>query len=430
MADLLNKAFRYRWYIFWVFAIQYLLLFFHRVCTAVLAPELVAVFNISGTALGFLSAGYFYPYALMQIPVGMLSDSFGARKTATVFGALGAFGSILFGLSPYFSFAVFARVLIGLGVSAVFVPAMTVYARWFKGKEYARISGLLVAIGGIGWLAGAAPLAFITQVFDWRAVFVFIGVLTLVLTAVTWFVVADSPDKKGFSSVTEPGAVRSSGSGVWRGLWQLCREKYFWALAPWYFMRTGVLFSFAGLWAGPYLLDVHKLSKLETGNLLSIVPIAIIVGSPLLGYLSDKVFGSRKIVLVGSSVLHCACWVVLLLYTDTVSVGWLCVILFLMGIAAGSPGNVGFANVKEVFPPSMAGTAIGAANLFAFLGGVVLQPLIGYVLDLTGRVGSAYPSSAYRTAFWVFFAASIIALVSVFFTKETLSQGRTASGSR
>ena len=423
-------ALRYRWYIFWIFAIQYLLLFFHRVCTAVLAPELVAAFNISGTALGFLSAGYFYPYALMQIPVGMLSDSFGPRKTATVFGALGAFGSILFGLSPYFGFAIFSRVLIGFGVSAVFVPAMTVYAQWFKGKEYARISGLLVAIGGIGWLAGAAPLAFITQVFDWRTVFVFIGVLTLVLTGVTWLVVADSPDKKGFSSVAEPGVVRASSAGVWRGLAMLWKEKYFWALAPWYFMRTGVLFAFAGLWAGPYLMDVHKLSKLATGNLLSIVPIAIIVGSPFLGYLSDKVFVSRKVILVGSSILHSACWIVLLLYLETISIGSLCVILFLIGIGSGSPGSVGFANVKEVFPSSMAGTAIGAANTFAFLGGVVLQPLIGYVLDLTGRVEGAYPASAYRTAFWVFFGASVVALVSVLFSKETIGREKTVLGSR
>jgi sugar phosphate permease len=249
-------------------------------------------------------------------------------------------------------------------------------------------------------------------------------VLTLVLTGVTWLVVADSPDKKGFSSVAEPGAVRASSAGVWKGLAMLCREKYFWAIAPWYFMRTGVLFAFAGLWAGPYLMDVHKLSKLATGNLLSIVPIAIIVGSPFLGYLSDKVFASRKIILIGSSILHCACWVVLLLYLETVSVGWLCVILFLLGIGSGSPGSVGFANVKEVFPVSMAGTAIGAANLFAFLGGVVLQPLIGYVLDLTGKVAGAYPASAYKTAFWVFFAASVLALVSVLFSKETLVRDR------
>jgi sugar phosphate permease len=270
---------------------------------------------------------------------------------------------------------------------------MTVYAQWFKGRSM-RVYRLLVAIGGSVACRCGTP-AFITQVFDWRTVFVFIGVL-IALTAVTWLV-ADSPDKKGFSSVAEPGAVRATSAGIWRGLAALCTEKYFWSLAPWYFMRTGVLFSFAGLWAGPYLMDVHKLSKLATGNLLSIVPIAIIVGSPFLGYLSDKVFASRKVILVGSSILHCACWVVLLLYLETVPVGWLCVVLFLMGIGSGSPGSVGFANVKEIFPSSMAGTAIGAANLFAFLGGVSFS-LIGYVLDLSGRVAGAHPPAAYRTA--------------------------------
>jgi sugar phosphate permease len=51
----LRRSYRYRWVIFWVLAFQYLVVYFHRVCPAVVAPELVAAFNISGASLGVLA---------------------------------------------------------------------------------------------------------------------------------------------------------------------------------------------------------------------------------------------------------------------------------------------------------------------------------------------------------------------------------------
>jgi sugar phosphate permease len=424
MRDGEKRALRYRWYIFLLFAVQYLLLFFHRVCPAVLAPELTSTFNISGTALGVLASAYFYPYALMQVPVGMLSDSWGARKTATLFGSVGGIGVILFGLSPSFGLSVFARILIGLGVSAVFVPGMKVFAGWFRGREYGKISGFFVGSGSIGWVLGAAPLAMLVQAFDWREIMIAIGVLTIFLTVLTWFIVADTPEAKGFPALVEQRSVPTIDEGPFQGIKQIFSDRYFWSLAFWFLTRTGIIFSFFGLWAGPYLMDVYKLSPMSAGTILSIFPLAIIVGSPFLGYLSDRVLVSRKLVLIGTSVLHAGCWLFLLSSYDSLSVPALYVLFFVMGIVAGSPGNVGFSNIKEVFPVNIAGTSIGAANLFAFFGGVLLQPLIGFVLDAAGKISGAYPPSAYRTAFIFFFVISLVSLVSVLFCKETLSRDR------
>jgi sugar phosphate permease len=420
MNDMLKQALRYRWYIFLLFAVQYVLLFFHRVCPAVLAPELTKTFSISGTALGVLASGYFYPYALMQVPVGMLSDSWGARKTTVVFGSVGGIGVILFGLSPDFGWSVFARILTGLGVSAVFVPGMKIFAGWFRGQEYGKISGLFVASGSIGWVMGAAPLALFAQAFGWREIMVVIGVVTILLTMLTWFIAADTPEAKGLPALVEHRQISTTQEGPLRGVRQIFVNRYFWSVAVWFLTRTGIIFSFFGLWAGPYLMDVYKLSPMSAGTILSIFPVAIIGGSPFLGYLSDRVLVSRKLVLIGSSVLHAVCWLFLLLSYDSLSVPSLGMLFLVMGIAAGSPGNVGFANVKEIFPVQMAGTSIGAVNLFAFFGGVVLQPLIGYVLDMTGKIGGSYPPGAYRTAFIFYAAISLLSLTSVLFARETL----------
>jgi sugar phosphate permease len=424
MAEEINKALRYRWLIFLIFSIGYLLLFFHRICPAVLAPELVATFNISGVELGILSSAYFYSYSLMQVPIGILSDSWGPRKTATIFGFVAALGVILFALSNSLGFATFSRVLVGLGVSAVFVPAMKIFTEWFKGIEYARIAGLFVAAGALGWLVGTTPLAMLVQRFHWRTVFIVIGILTLLLAALMWLVVADRPEKKGFPPIVDRSPSPAVRRRAVHDIKRIVLEKRFWPFAMWFFFRTSILFGFFGLWAGPYLMDVYKLSKLTVGNILFVVPLGMIVGSPLHGYTSDRL-ASRKKVLVGSSILHCSCWAVMLIFHDSMALPALYVMFLIMGILAGSPGNVGFSSIKEIFPISMAGTSIGAANLFAFFGGVLLQPAIGYVLDKIGKIEGAYPPSAYRVALFTFFIISLLALGSILFSKETMGQDGT-----
>jgi len=306
----------YRWYIFSIFSLQYLLLYFHRACPAVLAPEFIRDFGISGIGLGVLSSAYFYSYSLMQVPVGILSDRWGSRKTATLFGLVGASGVILLALSANINSAVFSRVLIGLGVSAIFVPAMKVFGLWFKTHEYAQVSGLFMAIGTIGWFLGTAPLATLSEIFNWRGLFISLGLITVLLTAFTWIIVRDRPESLIYTPETTLKKPTQGGKEN-PGIKQVLAEKHFWPLAVWFFLRVGILFGFFGLWAGPYLMDVYGLKKVDAGNILSIVPLAIIVGTPVFGYLSDKVFGSRKKILVGSSLIHCVCWVILMIFYNS-----------------------------------------------------------------------------------------------------------------
>lgn len=136
------RALRYRWLIFWVLAVGYLFVYFHRVSSAVVAPELAQTFGISGATLGILASAYFYPYACMQLPVGLLADSLGSRKTVTVFLSIASLGAVLFGLSPNVTVAILARVMVGLGVAALFVSTLKVLAEWFRAREFAGATGI------------------------------------------------------------------------------------------------------------------------------------------------------------------------------------------------------------------------------------------------------------------------------------------------
>lgn len=420
----LKRTLKYRWIIFWILAVQYLLVYFHRVSPAVAAPELIWTFNISGAQLGVLASAYFYSYCIMQIPVGILADVWGPKKVITLFSLVAAIGAVLFGFSPDFRFAIIARILVGLGVSAIFISSMRLLANWFRAIEFARVSGVLMAVGGVGWLTATTPLAFLMQGFGWRESFIAIGIFSLIPVILTSLFVADTPEKKGLPGILVEPIVYSeeTNKSVIDDLRRILREKHFWAIAIWFIFRGGALFGFFGLWAGPYLIDVYKLSKQTTGNILSMIAFAMIFLSPVLGHFSDKTLRSRKKVLVGTSILNSICWLFMLIYYNNLSISGLYIVFFVMGITISSVGTIAIVATKEYFPPEIAGTSMGTMNIFPFIGGIIFQPLMGYVLDKAGKVQGMYQASAYKHMLWIFFITSLLSLISIMFSKETLKK--------
>jgi sugar phosphate permease len=418
-----KKAFPYRWLIFWVLAAEYLIVYFHRVSPAVVASELIDSFSISGASLGLLASAYFYPYAIMQVPVGVLSDSWGAKKTIILFSLIASFGAICFGFSPDFKIAIASRALVGFGLSAIFIGTMCILVQWFRPMELARVSGLLMAIGGAGWFLATTPLALLSQRFGWRASIISVGVVSLLIVLFIWLMVEDAPGKKGSGDMTgktdKPVAIKRN---TIEDLKIILKNKSFWAIAIWFVMRGGALFGFFGLWAGPYLIDVYKLSGSAAGNILSMVAFAIISMSPLIGYISDKMLMSRKKVLVGTSILNVLCWLVMLVFFENLPITALYVLFFFMGITISSVGTIAIVTAKELFPHEMAGTSMGATNLFPFVGAIIFQPFMGYVLDKGGKIGGMYTPSSYKILLWVLFIASFIALMSIMQCRETFKR--------
>jgi len=421
-----GKLLRYRWFIFSVLAIGYVLVYFHRVSSAVVAPELTEAFHVSGALLGVLASAYFYPYAIMQLPAGLLSDSLGPRKAVALFTLIASFGAVLFGLSPTISVAVCARILVGLGVAVIFIPAMKIFAEWFVATEFAMVTAILMVVGGLGWLSASTPLALLTLWVGWRMAFIIIGIGTLILAILSWFIIRDRPQDMGLPSPAErePSKSKSVAGGNRIGLLEGMRvvlsQPYFWPLAVWFFFNAGAMFGFGGLWGGPFMMEVYGLNKAEAANILMMVAVGMIIGSPLLSFISDRVLQGRKPVLVGSAIILIFTWIPLAFFTARLNTWTLALICFLMGVFSSSIVVIAFTATKELFPTAIAGTSTGTVNLFPFLGGAVFQPLMGAILDTVGKAGGVYPASAYSWAFLACLIATIIALIAIVFMKETL----------
>ena len=234
------------WVVFGVISSVYFFVFFHRVSISVIAPDLLAAFQTHATALGFMSSMYFYLYALEQPLVGHLSDVFGPRRVVGFWSLAAALGCVLFGLAPTIGWAAVGRGLIGFGVGGVYVPAIKAFAQWFREKEFATMTGLLLASGNLGAIVATTPLAWMASVWGWRSSFLIIGSVTFGLALATLVLVRDhdamieplseEPPLKNAQSVT------SQGSGLW-----ILRSLRFWILAAILFGFFGTYFTFQGL---------------------------------------------------------------------------------------------------------------------------------------------------------------------------------------
>jgi len=424
--SLVKKVLSFRWLLFSILATGYALVYFHRFSPSIVANDLMRDFGATASMLGLLNSAYFYPYAAMQFPAGLLSDSIGPRRTVMFSLLIGVAGSFLFAVAPSAGMATAARVLVGLGVSMVFIPTLKMVSQWFRAREFALMSGILQAAGGVGILGATWILGLLATRFGWRLSFHLIAACTAATVAAVWLIVRDKPADMGWPSIaeiegrTEEANPGQGKIGLWQGVRRVLSEGAFWPVAVWFFFDCGVFFAFGGLWAGPYLMHTYGLSKGQAGAILSMTAWAMILGGPLLGLLSQKVLRSRK----KTFILCTSSLVVLLLFLNIFPAGLPHAVLylwfFLFSVSSSAIVVMGFTSTKELFPVEIAGTSVGTVNFFPFFGGAVFMPLLGRVLDAYPKnAAGGYPVAGYHMILVILLLASLISLACTFVMKET-----------
>ena len=393
-------------------------MFFHRLCPAVIALDIQASFGLSGTLLGVLGSAYFYAYAIMQLPTGLMADSWGPRKTVSAFFILAGIGSVMMGVAPNLAVAVMGRILIGIGVSTVFVCNFKLLSEWFTVRQFVIMGSAFMAMGGLGALSSSAPLAWISSAVGWRMTLIAVGIVTLLMAGLVYAFVRNRPSDMGLPSIRPDRHAARIEIGVLSGIKMVVFSGRFWPIAVWAFCVVGISFAVGGLWAGPYLMQVYGLSKSAAGAVLSTFALAMIFGSPLLGWLSNR-FG-RKPVLIGCSVILIGVTGTMSWFVDTLSLSALYLLFFCFFITGGAIGPIVAAVSKELFPISISGTAVGVVNLFPFAGAAFFQILIGAVL--TGHVQGQehYAIIGFQTMFLICLAGAVLSLAAALLMQETM----------
>ena len=409
----------HRWVVFGVISSVYFLVFFHRVSTSVIAPDLLATFNTNATALGFMSSMYFYLYALEQPLVGHLTDALGPRKVVGFWSLAATLGCVLFGLAPTIGWATIGRGLIGFGVGGVYVPAMKSFTQWFQKKEFATIMGLFLASGNLGAIVATTPLSWMATVWGWRLTFLIIGGATLGLAFATFTFVRDH------KPVIEPKKTPlQDGQSItsWESVLRVLSSLRFWVLASLFFGFFGTYFTFQGLWATPFIMSILKCDALHASSLNMLIPVGFILGAPLSGWFSDKIFHSKVDMLLCFLILMTGIWAILVVGSHAIATKGMIVLLLIMGGIAGGFSTNLWAFVQETTSSNILGLTSGLLNPFPFLGPAILQGWTGAIVNRVGKVNGIYPPAAYKNAFIVCFIFIISCLILCAVFRKLLSK--------
>ncbi|MBU1275738.1 MAG: MFS transporter [Proteobacteria bacterium] len=404
------RASPYRWVILGLLSFSYLLVYVHRMCPAVLSEDIMNSFGASGAATGLLASAYFYPYAIMQAPGGMISDKLGPRRLVTLSMLVASLGSVLFALSGSVGTAFWSRVLVGLGVSVVLVPSYKALTAWFPAKDYVLGTSLVISIAGLGGLLAGSPLAWLSEAIGWRGSFWAIAGLTMINAFLVWFLVRDKPQDFGLPPV-EPEDLENGRPLVAiplaRALGIILGSRDFWLLAGWFFFNGGILFSFAGLWAGPYYMQAYAMSKTQAGQVINLFAFGWVFGPLVFAWIAGKV-ASRGAVLGGSMVAWAGLTIWMLARNGAMALTEIYAWNLIFGFLGAGPAGVCFAAAKERFPLQVAGTVTGLMYVFPMAGSAIYQPLAGAILDSSGNMGAGM-SGADFTPLFMFYLASIVA---------------------
>ncbi len=383
---------------------------------------LMADFRIGAAALGNLSAFYFYSYVFMQVPTGVLADRWGPRKLLTAGACVASLGAFLFAAAPTILVANIGRLLIGGSVGVAWVSVLKLSTGWFPSRRFALTSGLALLCGLLGAVSAGVPLRILVNHFGWRPVMFFSAVGALVIAISLWIIVRDDPSERGYKSFAPSDRAESDRPwSILSGLSKVFRYKNTWLLTLAPGGIVGPVLAFSGLWGVPFFTTHYGLSPVKSAALTSTLLVAWGVGGPLLGGLSDRI-GLRKPLYLGGCIISCVGWG-LILFVQGLPVWLLTVLMIFVGLASGAM-IIGFVFAKESVPSPLAGTVTGVCNMGVMMGPMLLQPVMGLVLDKnwSGVMENGiriYDLGAYRAAFTLMMGWSILAIVLIAFTTET-----------
>ncbi|MRR15162.1 MAG: MFS transporter [Deltaproteobacteria bacterium] len=412
------KTFKiYRLAILSIIAVLYFFVCLHRMSPTVIARDLMISLSTDAVTLGFIASAYFYLYSAMQPVVGYLSDTTGPRKVMALLFFISAVGAVIFGLAPNAPVAFLGRLLIGAGLAGVFIPALKIFSHWYPLNQFASLTGLMITIGGLAGLAAALPLTYLIVLLGWRGSFIAMGLLSAFLAVLTWIIVRDTPEDKGWPACNaEYISVPAAGEKhpLSRRLATVFSNLDFCLLFSATFLIYGSSLSFQGLWAVPYLMDVFGLDRVRAGGILMALPLGFAIGGSTAGFLIDRLNLDRKKSFLGALVLGIILWLVLIFLKEKTHLTIVLPLFFFFGLAGGGSLPISFAITRDLFPSWLMGTATGMMNTAGFLGSVIYMPFTGYVLShsVSARSGS-FSFDDYRKLFIVFLLSYAVAFIAL-----------------
>lgn len=362
--------------VFGAFALAYFFSTLIRAVTATLSPVLSQELALTASDLGLLAGGYFFGFALTQLPMGHWLDRFGPRRVILSFLCVAVLGCAAFAAAGSLWGLLAARVLTGMGVSACLMAPLTGYRRWLAPGQLLRANSWMLMTGSLGMVAATLPVQWLLPVIGWRGLFwALAALIVLAMAVLAWRV-------PGWPAPTHPvGAdeVREVGYG------QILRHPFFRQMAGIGFVFYAGMIAIQTLWAGPWLVKVAGATPAQAAQGLFGINLSMLVAFWLWGWVNPSL--ARR----GWSAERLIAWglpLALVVLAGNVVLGphagWPHWALFCV---CSSVGALAQPAVGMALPAHAAGRALSAYNLVIFAGVFAMQWAIGLTADALAGAG-------------------------------------------
>ncbi len=386
-----SPAFKTAMTVFLPFAAGYFLSYLYRTVNAVISPDLVGEFGLSAATLGLLTSTYFLAFAALQIPVGLMLDRIGPRRTNAYLLLCAGTGAAIFSMASGVAGLLLGRALIGLGVAACLMSSIKAFTLWYPLERLPAMTGRMMFIGGLGAISATVPVEAALQYVDWRGLFRILAAATFVAAALVFLTVPEKRADRPHETLADQikGTIGVYASPV------------FWKLALGTTLFQAVNMSVQGLWAGPWLIDVAALERRAVAFHLLALGIASMCGFLFWGALAARL-ARRGVapmsVLIGASAIYLALQLPLVFGGSDLAlpiwIGW--------GFF-GTSGSLAFAILSQNFPISLTGRATTALNLLVFVTAFASQWGFGAIVNRWPAETGGYQADGYALAFGTFF---------------------------
>ena len=408
------------WYVWGCVAAFYLYEMILRVSPSIMIHGLMKDFDVSSTSLGVLSSFYYFAYVPLQIPCGIIVDRLGTRKVVTFSALLCTIGALLFAESSHLPLAQFGRFLIGAGSACAFLSCLKVTAEWFPLSQFSLIAGLTTMMGTLGGTFGGRPLAMLVTAHGWRSTTTYMGLAGVVVTILCWIVIRDSPPLK--QNNKKPVSSKLRKRDLFSELGTLVKNRQVWLIAIFGGLMYVPISAFTELWGVPYLMQIYGINSELASTASIMVFIGMAIGSSTASWFTDY-YKSHLVVMKLSAISASICFISIV-FAAHFPLWFTFSLLFGGGFCIG--GQVlCFTCVKQNAPKEMSATAIGFTNAVVMMGGLIFQPLLGYILDLgwdggiTAEGVRHYTNLAYQVSIIAIPCCLLVSWLLLRFVRET-----------
>lgn len=377
--------------------------FFLQLSFGVVVSAIIPELKLSAFSAGLLSSAFYYVYTTLQIPVGLLFDRKSTRNLLAFNAGLCALGCFIFANGHSLPTLFVGRLIIGAGSAFAFVGVSHLIRSNFPLNRFALLIGLAETLSFTLTVLGMLFLGHLTHRFGWRSLMDAAGGIGLLIAMLCWrYLPSGTP-------------VFLKSPPILAQTLQLLKDRRVLANGLFAGLGFSVITVFAALWAVPFLTIKLNCSLQTAGALDALIFLGAAASCPLFGWLATRLPKRRP--LLTASCLLTALLILLLIYLPSHNLLLTGALLFAIGLFCGGY-MLAFAIGNELVPAHARSACTGFTNTFAMLTAPLIQPFIGWLLDVQ-TLHSLKPGVAeYQTALLILPSALLLAGFLVWLVPE------------